>query len=98
MGNPLLLAQMDHFVETGEKLPEPGPRERLDTASQHAQLMIESHGELRGAIKMRKFLAWYVRGMPGAAGLRPRLMQVSTMADIESVLREYLAVIEADGC
>ena len=95
MGNPLLLAQMDHFVETGERLPEPSLGERLDTARQHAQLMIEEHGEVRGSIKMRKFLAWYVKGFPRAASLRPRLMQVSSMADIEATLDEFLKA--ADG-
>jgi nifR3 family TIM-barrel protein len=96
MGNPLLLAQMDHYLETGTLLPEPGPRERLAAAVQHARLMIETHGDARGALKMRKFLAWYVKGFRGAATLRPRLMQVSSMADIEAVLEEYIGSLESN--
>ena len=42
---------------------------------------------------MRKFLAWYVKGCPGAAALRPRLMLVSSLDDIEAVLDKYLSEI-----
>jgi len=93
MGDPLLFGHIQHFLETGEKLPAVTITERLEVARQHARLMIDDCGEERGALKMRKFLAWYVKGCPGAAALRPRLMQVSSMVDIDIVFDEYLTEI-----
>jgi hypothetical protein len=41
---------------------------------------------------VRKFTAWYTKGFPGGAGLRPRLTRVSTLSE----LREALSGIDRD--
>jgi tRNA-dihydrouridine synthase len=47
--------------------------------------------ELRGHVPfavMRKHLGWYVRGPEDRPGLRARLMQVRTLAEMDAVLTE----------
>jgi len=88
LGNPDIFRQMHHYVETGELPGEPTIAERIETAKQHARLMVEEYGEERGIKKMRRYLGWYVKGFPGAAALRPRLFQVERLADVDEVLGE----------
>lgn len=52
---------------------------------QHASLALTNKGS-HGLLDLRKHLAWYVKGMPGAAEMRTKLVQVKTMADIQAIL------------
>jgi tRNA-dihydrouridine synthase B len=87
LGNPWIFRRTAHFLATGELLPAPTYAERVEVALEHLRMMIELYGEDRGIREMRGQIAWYVRGMPGAAGLRRTLSQAVTPADMEDVLR-----------
>lgn len=39
--------------------------------------------------RLRKHLGWYCKGFPGAAALRARMVQVSSLDELESVLDDY---------
>ena len=67
LGNPWIFRRTAHFLATGELLPEPTNAERVEVALEHLRMMIELCGEDRGVREMRGQIAWYVRGMPGAA-------------------------------
>ena len=86
LGNPDIFRQMHHYLETGELVDEPTIAERIETAKQHARLMVEEYGEERGMKMMRRYLGWYVKGFPGAATLRPRLFKVERLTDVDEVL------------
>jgi len=90
MGNPMIYGQMHHFVEHGETAPDPTMIDRIAMARYHTRLLIEEYGEMRGGRMARKYLGWYVKGFRGASALRPKLFQVSCMADVDAVFSEYL--------
>ena len=90
MGNPFVFTQINHFLQTGEILTKPSINEKISMARLHAQLMKEQFGEERGAILMRRFLGWYVKGFKGASELRPILFQVTTIEEIDKVFEDYL--------
>ncbi len=90
LGDPDIFRQMQHFVETGERPREPTIVEHIETAKRHALLMAEEYGEKRGVIKMRRNLGWYTKGFPGATALRPKLFQIESLSDIDSIFDEYL--------
>jgi tRNA-dihydrouridine synthase len=87
---------MRHYLATGELLEEPSVEDKIEMARLHAQLMQEQFGEERGAIMMRRYLGWYVKGFKGASELRPQLFQVTTISDIDRVFAEYLAKVTDD--
>jgi len=90
LGNPFIFGQMSHYFATGELAPEPSMFSKIEMARLHAQLMAEQFGEQRGAIMMRRYLGWYVKGFPGASELRPRLFAVTTISDIDKVFADYV--------
>ena len=53
--------------------------------------MAGEYGEAQAVKKMRKYFGWYVKGFPGAAELRRRLVTVNSLADIDSVFAGYSA-------
>lgn len=40
--------------------------------------------------RMRKHLAWYCKGFPHAAALRARMVRLSSIGELESILEDYL--------
>ncbi|MBR4015980.1 MAG: tRNA dihydrouridine synthase DusB [Anaerotignum sp.] len=89
-GNPWIFKRTIHYLQTGELLPEPTAEERVEKALRHAQMLMEYKGEYIGIREMRKHMAWYMKGLPGAAELRGRLNVTEKMADMEALLRGYL--------
>ncbi|MEA2031830.1 MAG: tRNA dihydrouridine synthase DusB [candidate division Zixibacteria bacterium] len=90
MGNPMIFRDMNSFLETGQESPAMSIEERIKVARMHAELTIKEYGSKSGPKMMRRYLGWYVKGLPGASKLRPRLFQVETLDDINFVLDEYL--------
>ena len=90
-GNPWIFKRILHYLETGELLPEPTAEERVEKALRHSQMLIDYKGEYIGVREMRKHMAWYMKGLPGAAELRGKLNHAETMAQLEELLRGYLA-------
>lgn len=89
-GNPWIFKRILHYLRTGELLPEPTAEERVEKALRHAQMLMEYKGEYIGIREMRKHMAWYMKGLPGAAELRGKLNYAETMAEMEALLRGYL--------
>ena len=69
-GRPWFLRQLAHYLETGEKLPDPGPAERLRFVLAHYDHMLAHYGARRGVRIARKHLGWYSKGLPGSAAFR----------------------------
>lgn len=89
-GDPWIFRRINHYLATGEELPPPGVEERVAMALRHSRMMAREQGESQGIVKMRKHMAWYLRGLPQAAACRRRLMQARTLRDLE---RELTALI-----
>jgi tRNA-dihydrouridine synthase B len=54
---------------------------------EHAQLIYADKGNT-GKFEMRKHLAWYVKGFPGASELRRKLVLAESLEEIKSILGE----------
>ena len=89
-GNPWIFKRILHYLETGELLPEPTAEEKVEKALRHSQMLIDYKGEYIGVREMRKHMAWYMKGLPGAAELRGKLNHAETMEQLEVLLRGYL--------
>src|SRR5208337_4616345 len=56
-----------------ESAPAPTVEERLAVAVRHVDLALADRGEAVGVREMRKHLAWYLRGLPGARARREQV-------------------------
>jgi nifR3 family TIM-barrel protein len=97
LGNPWLFRRTAHFLATGELLPEPTAAERISLALRHLQLVVEDKGEYIGVRQMRSHLAWYMKGLHGAARLRERVNLEENVAGVTKLLEDYLATEKAEG-
>jgi nifR3 family TIM-barrel protein len=89
LGNPWLLGQAAAAL-AGRPLPPPPSRtERLALLLRHLCLEVADQGERRGVYEMRKHVAWYLKGFPGAAPLKHQAQAATTLAELTSLLSTY---------
>ncbi|MEN9219509.1 MAG: tRNA dihydrouridine synthase DusB [Thermostichales cyanobacterium SZTDM-1c_bins_54] len=97
MGNPFLVGEIDYALKTGEVLPPPSVRTRLQVAMEHLRGLWEYKGQA-GVRQARKHLTWYLKGIPHAAQFRARLAQIESVAEGEAWLQQAILAAEADSC
>ena len=85
-GNPWIFSEMIHWEETGELPPRPDKDEVRKMMLRHARLQLEYKGEFSGIREMRKHVAWYTKGLKGAARLREKVNAVESLEELENLL------------
>lgn len=95
IGNPWLIGSIRSQIEGWPPAPKPDVNTRLAMALRHLRLLIELKGETMAVKQMRKHLAYYLRGLPGAARLRQRLYTMKTEAEVATCLNNYLMEINS---
>ncbi len=88
-GNPWIFQRTLHYIYTGELMPWPTDDEKYEVIQEHYQMMIDLKGEITAIKEMRKHLAWYLKGMPGAARIRTEIFSLATRKDVFKVLDRY---------
>lgn len=90
LGNPWLCRRALHLLQKGEMLPEPEAVERIELARRHFDLAVELKGAALALLQMRKHLAWYLKGLPGAARRRSEVNNARSVGEVQALLDAYL--------
>lgn len=85
-GNPWIFRELNHYFQTGEKLPRPSAEEIREMILRHARMQIEKKGEFTGIREMRKHVAWYTAGMRHSAALRRESNLIADYRELEVLL------------
>ncbi|SNS06476.1 tRNA-U20-dihydrouridine synthase [Sphingomonas laterariae] len=88
-GRPWLLHQVMHWLETGQRLPDPSIDEQYRVITGHYRAMLEHYGEFTGVNMARKHIGWYTKGLPGSAEFRNRVNQEPSAATVLDMLEEF---------
>ena len=94
-GNPWLFKRAQRLLDEGDSGPEPGVRERIETAIEHLHAVAAKKGDYAATL-MRKHVAWYVRGLYDNSTLCREANHAKTPAETEALLRAYLEKLERD--
>lgn len=93
-GNPWIFPQIYHYMETGNMLPPPTPRERYEQILEHFEALIAYKGEYIGIREMRSHASWYTKGMYGSAGLRERINRAKSADEFRTIIYDMMAEID----
>ncbi len=90
-GGPWIFRQARAALDGDPVPPAPDVAERFGIALEHARNSIAFGGdEERAMLEFRKHLGWYTKGLPDGRSLRQELFHVTTLAETEARLQEYL--------
>ena len=87
-GNPWLFREANAAI-AGEPIPaQPPLSERLDAAAEQIRTLADFAGERIACLEARHHLPWYLHGVAHAGVYRRELVQVSTLEDMDRILRQ----------
>ena len=86
IGDPTLIARIEHYLHTGEKLPVPPLEEGIEMLKYHLDEEIELRGKNVGIKFMRKFYPYYLAVFKNAKVLRAKLVTEGSLDYILTLL------------
>ena len=89
MGNPWIFEQIQHYLETGEKLPRPTSLEKFEILKEHIELDIAEKGEAVALNEMRKHIACYTKNMKDSSSFRNEINHISNKDELLEKIEEY---------
>lgn len=90
LGNPYLFFELLSYFENQTQAPKQTLPERMRDIEEHMRLLIEEKGEHTAAVECRKHLAWYTKGLRGAAELRDIIHHTEKVEDTLALLRAHM--------
>ena len=91
LGNPWIVKQTTHYLETGEILSEPTPDEKIEVAKEHLHRLVKVKGEKIGPREFRSQAAYYIKGIPRAARTKAALNSADTEEEMIEIFDQFLA-------
>ena len=86
MGNPWIFKELNAAIH-GEEAPlRPTVRELSMMMIRHLDELVQLKDEYSAVREMRKFVAWYTKGVKGAAKLRGKINNIETHAEMKEAL------------
>lgn len=94
LGNPWMIHRTQHYLETGELIPEPTPAEKIATAKLHLQRLADLKGEKVACREFRTHAAYYLKGIPRAAKVKVAINQTEKQQEINDLLDQFVEKAE----
>ncbi|MFW8667862.1 tRNA dihydrouridine synthase DusB [Enterococcus entomosocium] len=94
LGNPWMIHRTKQYLETGELLPEPTPREKISTAKLHLERLADLKGEKIASREFRQHAAYYLKGISRAAKMKAAINQAEDKQTIFDLLDAFVEKTE----
>ncbi len=88
IGYPWIFDEVKHYLKTGELLPKPSIKDRVEAAKIHLQKSIEWKGNVLGILEMRRHYTNYFKGIPHFKEFRMKLVTENNLEAIYQTLNE----------
>lgn len=94
LGNPWMIKQTVHYLETGELLPPLTPREKIEIAKIHLERLMDLKGEKVASREFRQHANYYLKGIPRASKTKNEINQATTKLEIVTLLDNFVDEVE----
>ncbi len=93
LGNPWIFREIISQLVEDEHASEDFVKaeEKLKVILEHLELLLKEKGEYTATREIRKHVAWYVKGLPGATTVREKINQCETEKEVRETLEEFFA-------
>jgi nifR3 family TIM-barrel protein len=88
LGNPKLVTQIDHYLKTGEKLPDATFSEQISYLIGHFESLLALKGEFKCVSEMRGIASHYLKGFPNVKYFKARLSQMKSKEEFYQIIQD----------
>ena len=90
IGNPFIFKEIQHYLKTGQHLPPPTIKERIETCRSHLLNEITYKNERAALLEMRRQYSGYFKGIPNIKPFRIQLVGAESVVVVMELLDEMI--------
>jgi tRNA-dihydrouridine synthase B len=88
-GRPWIFREIEHYLRTGEELPEPSLDEVREILSSHLRELYRFYGEFMGPRIARKHAGWYLQTVPNSEAFRKEFNKLETAQAQDDSVQDF---------
>ncbi len=92
-GNPWIFKRTLPYIIEDKFIDYPTDKEKYEVIMEHYRIMSSQKGERTALKEMRKHIAWYLKGMPGATSIRRQIYSVASFDEVIGILDTYFSAL-----
>ena len=89
LGNPWLVKECTDYLKDGTLPKEITFKERIAMMKRHLKNLVQEKGENSAVLEIRTHFLYYLKGMPGNAGVKNEICKAKTEKEINDILDSY---------
>ena len=89
LGNPWIIKNTVHYLETGELLPDPTKEDKINMIKKHLNYLLEIKHEKVALLEMRTEASYYLKGLTGASPYKIKLFQTKNKEEFLKIIDEF---------
>ena len=89
LGNPWLIKQCVDYLELGVEPRGITKEDKLNMIDKHFDYLLKTKVEKVAVLEMRSHIAWYLKGIPGAAKVKDDIFKTKDINKIKQILKEF---------
>jgi nifR3 family TIM-barrel protein len=94
LGSPWLIKQTVDFINEGSYQKRIDLETRKKYILLHLQKLVDLKGERIAVLEMRSHGAWYIKGLPHASQIKPKIVKAETVEEIMNIINAYFEYIK----
>ena len=89
LGNPWIIKNTIHYLETGNLLTEPTKEDKINMIKKHLKYLLEIKPEKVALLEIRTEASYYLKGLKDSAPYKIKLFQTKTKEEFLKVIDEF---------
>ena len=89
LGNPWLIRDCVHYLETGKLLPPVSNLEKIQMMRKHFEMLSNDKNEKVALLEIRTNILYYLKGMPNAKEIKLKVCNCKTKESLIEILNDY---------
>ena len=94
LGNPWIIKEIVHYLDTNELLPKPTKIERIEMIKTHYNLLKKYSNTTHALLEIRTHALWYLKGIPGTKEIKTKICQAKTEEEFMNIIKELNELVK----
>ena len=94
LGNPWIIKEIVHYLDTNELLPKPTNTERIEMIKTHYNLLKKYSNTTHALLEIRTHALWYLKGIPGTKEIKTKICQAKTEEEFMNIIKKLNVLVK----
>lgn len=90
LGNPWLIKECVHYLETNELLDKPTNKDKLEMIKKHYNLLKKYTNEKQALLEIRTHALWYLKGIPGTKEIKNQIVTTKSEEEFLNIINKLI--------